>query len=66
MASFAADSSLPAVVAAAAQPTAGGARKIAEKFGDAPVMHASNPKVRVSEDRATSKVFFSFRRPRRE
>lgn len=57
---------VPAVVAAAAQPTAGGARKIAEKFGDAPVMHASNPKVRVSEDRATSKVFFSFRRPRRE
>ena len=31
-----------------------------EKFGDAPVMHASNPKVRVSEDRATSKVFFLF------
>ena len=57
---------VPVVVAAAAQPTAGGARKIAEKFGDAPVMHASNPKVRVSEDRATSKVNFSFRRPRRE
>ena len=57
---------VPTVVAAAAQPTAGGARKIAEKFGDAPAMHASNPKVRVSEDRATSKVFFSFRRPRRE
>jgi membrane protein insertase Oxa1/YidC/SpoIIIJ len=48
---------VPAVVAAAAQPTAGGARKIAEKFGDAPVMHASNPKVRVSEDGATSNVF---------
>jgi hypothetical protein len=37
---------VPVVHAAAAAPTAGSARKIAEKFGDAPVMHASNPKVR--------------------
>ena len=64
---------VPAVVAAAAQPTAGGARKIAEKFGDAPAMHASNPKVRRRDgfffeiERARERVFAFrfFRRPTR-
>lgn len=51
---------VPAVVAAAAQPTAGGARKIAEKFGDAPAMHASNPKVRVSKVSSRRRFFFLF------
>ena len=52
---------VPVVVAAAAQPTAGSARRIAEKFGDAPVMHASNPKVRVERGEPASTIDF-FRR----
>jgi YidC/Oxa1 family membrane protein insertase len=42
---------VPVVAAAAAQPTAGGSRKITEKFGDAPATHAANPKVRTTNER---------------
>jgi hypothetical protein len=66
---------VPVVHAAAAAPTAGSARKIAEKFGDAPVMHASNPKVRFPREASPliddgrfffGAFFFSpFRRPTR-